>query len=165
MKKLAGILSVSFLLLSSAATLKAAQDTTEINLDVTFVEYVNFIGSAVGSSNFFTVDDIKPVGTRRRGPRVDLGRLGLESNSAGDCDIDISTANNFRLRHTVTNQRLTRYRLRWKNRNITRNRNRQFTLPCNTNATRFRFQAVGNFRNNPQAGIYQDIVTVTVTTQ
>jgi len=165
MKKLVGILSVSFLLLSSVVTLKAAQDTTEIKLDVNFADYVNFIGSAVGASVFYNVDDIKPVGNRRRGPRVDIGRLGLESNSVGDCEVEFSTKNNFRLRHTVTNQRLTNYRLRWKRRNITRNRNRQMTLPCNTNASRLRFQAVGNFRENPQAGVYQDIVTVTVTTQ
>lgn len=163
MKKLSVLLSVS--LLAAAFTLNAAQDTTEINVDVTFTDYVNFIGSAVGASVFYSVDEIKPVGNNRRGPRVDIGRLGLESNSVGTCEVEFSTKNNFRLRHTVSNQRLTNYRLRWEGKNITRRRNRQMTLPCNTNASRIRFQAVGNFRNNPRAGIYQDIVTITVTTQ
>ncbi len=167
MKKLSLILSVSliFILSSSALKLEAAQNTSEINLNATFVDYVRFTGTAVGISKYYSVADIEPVGTNRRGPRVTLGTLGIESNSTGDCDVEFSTKNNFRLRHLVSNRRLTNYRLRYKGKNITRRRNRQMTLPCNTNATRIRFQAVGNFRNNPQAGVYQDIVTVTVTTQ
>ncbi len=164
MKKLSVLIS-ALLLFSSAFTLNAAQDSTVIDLNVTFVDYVNFIGSAVGASKYYTIDEIKPVGTNRRGPSVSLGRLGIESNSVGDCDVEFSTKNNFRLRHTVSNRRLTNYRLRWKGKNITRRRNKQMTLPCNTNAQRIQFQATGNFRNNPQAGLYQDIVTITVTTQ
>ncbi len=165
MKKLALTFSVSFLLLSSVLTLNAAQDSSEMNIEVTLVDYVNFIGSAVDASKFYTVDEIKPVGNNKRGPRVNIGKLGLESNSVGDCDVEFSTKNNFRLRHLVSNQKLTSYRLRWKGKNITRKRNRQRTLACNIKATNIKFQTVGNFRNNPQAGVYQDIITVTVTTQ
>jgi len=136
--------------------LHAAQDSSEIDINVNFPEYLRFTGSAVNASRFYTVDDVKPVGNRRRGPRVLIGRLGLESNSPGLCDITFSTKNNFRLRHTVSNQRLTNYRLRYKGQNITRRRNKERTLPCNARATNLFFQAVGRFRNNPRAGVYQE---------
>jgi len=165
MKKLAGILSVSFLLLLSAFTLKAAQDTTEININATFIDYVNFIGSANGVSKFFTVDEIQPQGNSSSGPRLSLGTLGLESNSVGDCDIQFVSKNNFRLRHIVSNQLLTNYRIIWKGNNVKNLPNRELTLPCNSTATDFVFQAVARFQANVQAGIYQDILTLTVTTQ
>jgi len=152
-------------LLISTSAIVAVEDTSTIDLEFTHTEYVNLIGTAVGASRFWTVDDVQPVGNRRRGPRVSIGTLGLESNATGDCELDFSTQNNFRLRHTVTNQRLSNFRLRFRGTNITRRRNRQMTVPCNFNPRNFQFQTTGNFRQNPQAGVYQDIITVTVTTQ
>ena len=93
--------------------------------------------------------------------------MGLESNSVGDCDIEFTAKNDFRLRHVDTNVRLTAFRLRWKGEVMSGNpvRTNKFTTGCNSVATNLSFQAVARFNSNPQAGIYQDIVTVTVTTQ
>lgn len=157
-------MAVMMLLIPTSAIV-AVEDSTTIDLEYTHTEYVNLTGTAVGASKFWTVDDVQPVGNNPRGPRVLIGTLGLESNVGGDCDLDFSTQNNFRLRHIISNQRLTNYRLRYRGTNITRNRNRQMTVPCNFNPSNFQFQSTGNFRQNPQAGVYQDIITVTVTSQ
>ena len=163
MKKLSIIFLIA--ILSAAFSLNAAQDTTEININTTFVDYVNFIGSAAGISKFYSFDEVKPLRRNIRGPIVKIGSLGLESNSVGDCDVEISTQNDFRLRHTVSNQELTEYRIKWKRNNISRTANRQLTFPCNTDANNFLFQTVGNFRSDTQSGIYQDIIMITVSTQ
>ncbi|GAA0404804.1 hypothetical protein GCM10009133_11800 [Cocleimonas flava] len=167
MKKRSLILSVSLLLLSSAFSLKAAQDSAEINISTSVDEYLNFIGSAAGASKYFTADEIQPTGSSTSGPRLSLGTLGLESNHPGDCDIAFSAKNNFRLRHTVSNERLTHFRLLWKGEGMSGNplRTNKLTLPCNSSLSTINFQAVAYFNPNPQAGVYQDIVTVTVTTQ
>lgn len=163
MKKITVIFSIS--ILAAAFTLNAAQDTTEIKVNTTFVDYMNFIGSAAGISKFYSFDEVKPVRNNKRGPIVRIGKLGLESNSVADCDVEISTQNNFRLLHTVSNQELTEYRIKWKRKNITQTENRQLTLPCNTDANNFLFQTVGNFRSDTQPGIYRDIIMITVSTQ
>ncbi len=143
----------------------AAEDATDIQIDVTHTPYVNLIGTAVGASRYYTENEVKPVGNRRRGPRVLIGTLGVEANVPGDCTLEFSTQNNFRLRHILSNQRLTNYRLRYNRTNITRRRNRTMTVPCNLTPRNIQWQAVGNFRNNVRPGIYRDIITVTVTTQ
>jgi len=167
MKKLSVILSVSFLLLSSASSLNAAQDSTDINISTSVDEYVNFIGTAAGASKYYTVDEIQPIGGSSAGPKISLGTLGLESNHPGDCDIAFSAKNNFRLRHILTNQRLAHFRLLWKGEGISGNpvRTNKLTLPCNSSLSTINFQTVAYFNPSPQAGVYQDIVTVTVTTQ
>ena len=55
----------------------AAQDTTSIDLSLTKVDYVNFIGTADGVSKYFSVTDIEPAGNQGPGPRVTVGTLGL----------------------------------------------------------------------------------------
>ena len=142
----------------------AATDSSQINLAVTRVDYVKLTGTVVNASRTFSVQDIKPVGNRRRGPRVELGTLGIESNMPGNCDLEFSTQNRFKLRHIISNKRLTRYRLRYRNKRITRRRNRM-TLPCNVINSPLEFQSRGRFRNNVEPGIYRDVVTITVTTQ
>lgn len=165
MKKL--LLTLLIPVLSFALTLKAAQDTTNINVNVTILDYVNFIGSANGATASFSVDDIQPIGNASSGAILSLGTLGLESSSPGDCDIEFSAKNDFRLEHLDSNIRLTAFRLRWKGEVMSGNpiRTNKFSTACNSPATIISFQAVARFNSNPQAGIYQDIVTVTVTTQ
>ncbi len=167
MKKLTVILSVSLLLLSSVFSLKAAQDTTDIHINTNVPEYLNFIGTAAGVTKYYTVEEIEFTGGTNRGPIISLGTLGLESNMLGNCDIEVSAKNNFRLRHVTTNDRLTHYRLRWKGEVMSGNpvRSNQFTTTCSSSADVISFQTVAYFNPNPQAGLYQDIVTVTVTTQ
>lgn len=143
----------------------AANESTQIDLQLTHIEYVNLIGNVVGASKYFSVDDIEPAGNSGPGPTVSLGQLGLEGNTVGSCTLDFSTINNFRLRHTVTNRRLTRYRLNYKNKKINKKNTSMTLISCNEAQSSLDFTAVGNFRRNVKSGIYQDIVTITVTTQ
>jgi len=142
----------------------AATDSSQINLSLTHVNYVKLTGTVVNASRFFSVRDIKPRGNRRRGPWVELGTLGIESNMLGNCDLEFTTQNRFKLRHIISNKRLSRYRLKYKNKKI-RKRKNKITLPCNAANSSLSFQTVGRFRNRVKAGVYRDIVTITVTTQ
>ncbi len=147
----------------SATMIFAANKTTLLELEVNYTPYVKLLGSAVGITKFFSVEDIKPLSGGR--PWVTIGSLGLESNISGSCTLDFASNNGFRLRHTVSNRRLTRYILRYKGNRINR-RNTTVVLPsCNQALSSLELKRRGRFRNNVQAGIYQDIVTLTVTTQ
>ena len=158
--------SLTLVLFSSALTLQAAVDSTDIELNLDVPEYVNIIGTVVGASKYYTADEIGPTVAINRGDWITLGTLGFESNNSGDCDVEFSTQNNFRLRHTVTNQRLTNYRLRYEGSVISRTRNQQNVYPCNLAASDFEFQKIGAFwRENTQDGVYQDTVTITISTQ
>lgn len=168
MKKLSFklITSIAFVLFSSAQTLNAAEDSTDIELNVDVSEYVNIIGTVVGASKYYTADEIAPTGNNNRGDWITLGSLGFESNNTGDCDVEFSTQNNFQLRHTVTNERLTNFRLRYYGNNISRTKNQQQVYPCSVAVSGLQFQKVGAFwREDTQDGVYQDIVTITITTQ
>ena len=143
----------------------AATDSTEIGLQVTRVDYVILTGTAVGASRYFSVDDIKPAGRRGPGPTVTLVTLGLESNMSGNCTLDFSTQNNFRLRHIVSNKRLTRYRLEYQGTRIKANKPQIILPSCNVANSPLDFTAVGRFRRRVEAGIYRDIVTIVVTTE
>lgn len=139
----------------------AADDTSNIYISVGQQEYLYMLGTAVGGTNNFSVADIEPTGTA---PIVSLGTLGFESNVTGDCSLTVSTAKNFLLRHTISNVKLTRFRLRYKGKNLSRSQPVK-TFPCNSSLSSLNFMAVGIFNNNPEAGVYQDTVTLTVTTQ
>lgn len=157
-------LMIAALLSTSFSIGYAATETTYIDLSVIHDEYVKLVGTVVGSDKTFSVDDIEPAGTRGPGPTISLGTMGLETNLTGTCDLDFSSINNFRLRHTTSNRRLTNYRLNYKSNRINR-RNRTMSVPCNSTLSSLDFTATGNFRQNVQSGIYSDTVTVVVTTQ
>jgi len=140
----------------------AAGESTDILVRVIHDQYVRLTGTAVGSSRMFSVDDVKPPNGSK--PLLSLGTLGLQSNIAGNCSMDFSTANNFRLRHTVSNKKLTSYILKYRNKRITR-RKHTLTMPCNVLPTTLAFKRRGKFRNRVRSGIYSDIVTITVTTE
>lgn len=142
----------------------AATESTQVQIKVEHQNYVRLIGDAVGSSRMFSVEDVKPVGNNRRGPKIALGALGLESNQSGNCTVTFNTDNTFKLLHTVSNKRLTRYRLHYLNKRITKNKNTR-TLPCNSTVQPLYVQSVGKFRNNIEAGVYSDTVHIVVTTQ
>ncbi len=141
----------------------AVDKSTAVELELTYVPYVNLLGSVVGASVFFSTDNIKPVGGVR--PIVSLGSLGFESNVPGICTLSFSSQKNWRLRHTISNQRLTAYRLFYKNKVYRRNKPSRDLSSCNVSMTSLDFRTQGPFRANPQAGIYQDTMTITVTTQ
>ncbi len=143
-------------------TASAAGESTDILVRVIHDQYVRLTGTVAGSSRTFSVDDVKPPDGSR--PWVSLGSLGLESNIAGNCDIDFSTQNNFKLKHTVSNKRLTRYILKYRNKKIRKNKH-TLTMPCNALPSTLSFKRKGRFRQNVRSGIYSDVVTITVTTQ
>ncbi len=153
------LIALSVLMVNTA---RAAGESTDIQVRVIYDQYVRLSGTAVGASRTFSVDDVKPPDGSK--PLLSLGTLGLESNFAANCTMDFSTQNNFKLRHTVSNKRLTRYILKYRNKRITRTKN-SLDLPCNTTPSVLAFRRRGKFRNNVKSGIYADIVTITVTTQ
>jgi hypothetical protein len=157
-------LLISALLLVVANVACSDSETTSIDIDVTHNPYVNMIGTSVGESRTFSVAEIQPTSTT---PIVSLGTLGFESNVEGDCSLAVSTVNDFKLLHTVTNVKLTRFRLRYKGKNLSRSQPVK-TFPCNSALSSLNFMSVGIFNSNNSvvlAGVYQDVVTLTVTTQ
>lgn len=157
------VLLLSMLAWSST---QAVTNDTEITISHTYTPYVNFTGTAPGASRFYDNDDIVnfifPV-------TVNLGTMGLDSNVLGDCDLDFSTLNNFKLRHTVSNQNLANYRILYQGQSFEEANNPQLTIPCNTAPTDIDFILTGwslaGFDFLIPAGIYRDVVNVTVTTQ
>jgi len=163
-------LMTSCLLIIPIASSFAATDTTVIKMNTTYTPYVNFTGTAPGSSRFYSNSDIVSFVT----PNVaNLGTLGLESNVGGNCDINFSTQNNFRLLHTVSGNNLTTYTIIYQNTNFDSANNPTLTVPCTTPATSLEFTpSSGSFFTNLfiglafiPSGIYQDTINITVTTQ
>ncbi len=144
----------------------ADTDSTDITISHTYIPYVNFIGTAPGASRFYDNDDIVnfifPI-------TVNLGTMGLESNVSGDCDLDFTTANDFSLRHTLSNQNLANYEVLYEGQSFSQNNNQTLSIPCNSTPTDIDFRILGlslaGFDFLIPSGIYQDVVTVTVTTQ
>ena len=145
----------------------AASDETDIDISVTHTEYVNFTGTAPGASKFYDNDDlvnfIFPIA-------VNLGTMGLESNVAGDCDMNFSTLNSFRLLHTLNNQNLSDNSILYEGQTFSQASNQVLTIPCNTTPTDLNFILTGGISLVGidfliPSGVYRDVVTVTVTTQ
>ncbi len=156
------------LLLNTNNVTFAASDTAEINVNVNYVPYVKLTGSAPGSTRYYSNNDI----ANWIFPSVvDLGTLGLESNITGNCDISFSTQNNFKLLHTVSGNSLTKYKILYQSQNFSDTSNPTLTTPCTTVPTTIEFAPTqivwGNLFPSVliEPGIYQDIVTVVVTTQ
>ncbi len=143
----------------------AATKSGNIQIAVGQFSYVNLKGTVVGAFKHFTVDEIKPNGNRRKGPWLKLGTLGLNSNISGNCDLEFTSLNNFKLRHTQTNKVLSKYRLKYKRKRITRNNN-HISLRCKVRKRALKFQSIGRIQNQIiPAGVYRDVITITVTTQ
>ena len=156
-------LLLSSLLCALVSVSFAATETTNINLQVIHNEYVQLAGSAVGAERHFSVDDINPPGSFR--PWLSLGKIGIASNVAGDCTINFSTLNTFEFKHTVSNKRLSQYKLFYKGKTIRNNKNMTRTLPCTSPPLELMFKSVGTFKHQIESGIYSDTITITVTTQ
>ena len=155
-------------LLFSSQITSAATDTTDININVTHAPYVKFIGTAPGSTRYYGNNDI----ANWIFPSiVNLGTLGLESSVSGNCDINFSTTNNFKLLHTVSGNRLTRYKIIYHAQDFSETNNPTLTIPCNTVPTDIEFSPTQIVFGNLfpalliESGVYRDIVTLVVTTQ
>lgn len=150
------LMPLMFAITSAAAY--AASDSTSIDLQVTHIEYLNFIGTAVGINKTIAVDDI------RNGNVINIGTLGLESTLTGSCTLDFSSLNGFSLKHSQGNQRLSDYQLTYVGNTIASNTT--IILPsCDTTATALDFLAIGKIKKNPRPGLYSDTVTIIVTSQ
>ena len=125
---------------------------------------MNFTGAAPGASRFYDNADVAnfifPV-------QVNLGTMGLASNVSGDCDLEFSTINNFKLLHTVSNKNLSDYSILYEGEVFEETSNSQITRNCNLAPTDLDFVLNGwtlaGFDFFIDAGIYRDVVTVTVT--
>ncbi len=148
------IASAVFLVTSSAF---AATDSTDIQINVTKDAFVNLVGSAVGSTNSFTTDDIDAS-------TVSLGTLGLESNSAGDCDMTFASANAFKLINAGSGNDLGTYSIKYAGATHTVGAANTHTQSCNTVASAFELESPA-MPATVDAGVYSDTVTVTVVTQ
>lgn len=155
---------ISILILFLANSIFATENTATIDLSVTHTEYVSLTGTVVGANRVFSDDDVRPQSNGQRGPKVELGTLGVKSNIPGNCTLSLTTANGFRLRHINTNQRLAGYRLLYQGQRFNR-RNSDITQSCNTDPSPLEFSTNKNYRNTMQTGIYQDKVTIVVTTE
>ena len=153
------------------ATAYAATESSHINIQVTHDEYVRIIGSAAGSSRTYSNNDI----ANWIFPSiVDLGTLGLELNMLGNCDVSMTTLNNFDffdLLHTTSGNSLTKYKVIYESQEFSETNNPNLSLPCNLTPSIIQFSptqlVIGNLFPSAliQTGTYSDTVTITVTTQ
>jgi len=166
MKKPLQLTLLSILSCCFAYTAYAATETTVIDISHTYTPYVSLTGTAPGSSRFYDNDDLVnfvfPLS-------VNLGTMGLESNVGGNCDLNFTTANNFKLLHTVTSNNLGDYSIQYEGQVFNEASNPQLVMPCTSAATDLNFILNGisfsGFDFFIQDGVYQDVVSVVVTTQ
>ncbi len=162
------VITALYCTLLTTTNLQAATEHTDIQVNVIHDEYVKIVGTAAGSSRMYSNND---VANWIFPNTVDLGTLGLESNMSGNCALSVSTQNNFKLLHTVSGQRLTRYKLIYESHDFSETNNQGITLPCNFTPTNLQFAPTelvfGNLFPSLliESGIYRDIVTFVVTTQ
>lgn len=160
--------TASLLLFGLSNLAFSATKQAEIDVQVTHTPYVNFTGTAPGSTRTYDNDDISnwifPID-------VDIGTLGLESNISGNCSINFSTLNNFDLLHNNTASSLIRYKILYRSLEFGRANNPPLTMLCNTNPSLLQFKADGFYFGSflggafMQSGLYSDIITITVVTQ
>jgi len=162
-------IQIAFLALASllaSASTSAATDEATIDISHTYTPFVNFTGTAPGASRFYDNDDlvnfIFPIS-------VNLGTMGLESNVGGNCDLNFTTQNNFKLLHTINNGNFGDYSIQYRGQEFNETNNPQLELPCTASATDLNFIlngiSFGGFDFFLPSGVYQDIVNVVVTTQ
>ncbi|MEH6456255.1 MAG: hypothetical protein V7749_08025 [Cocleimonas sp.] len=137
-----------------------------INLSLTYTPFVSLTGTAPGASRTYDNDDITNSGVPKP---VNIGTMGLESNVGGICDLTFTTANTFKLLHTVTNNNLGNYKIHYKGLEFNEINNPLLSLPCTSTATDIDFElnSFGFSNIDPflDSGTYQDVITVVVTTQ
>ncbi len=168
--KLSKMLLFTLLIVTSNSYVQAADDSTQIRLSYKHIEYLNFTGTAVGAAKDFNANELLPTNatgqaTFGSNQSINLGTLGLNSNIPGDCTLDFSTTNNFRLVHQTLGQTLTSYQLNYKNTNISQGNSNQIVLPCTSPLSNIDFKATGAITEAPSKGVYQDIVRITVTSE
>ena len=156
MKFFSQVITIGFFLISQSM-LFAANDTSTIELQVTEQEYLQLVGSAVGSDHVFNVIDID-------NKTVSLGTLGIQSNIAGNCMMIFSSFNQFKMKNMLSGDDLGVYSLKYQGNTYTAGTTNFFTQPCNVAATPLEL-ASPDIPDNVTAGIYYGVIVVTVVTQ
>jgi len=154
-------LIASAVLLATSAAAVAVTDQTAVTINVTKDAYVNFLGN-LNANPTLTI----PVANI--GPGLVLGTLGLESNTAGTCDVKITSTNSFKLVHTTNNTLdLGTYSIAAFNHNfLAANTVAQNTKTGSCNQAPANVVMNGTVVPSDQAaGTYSDTLTMTVTTQ
>jgi hypothetical protein len=136
----------------------ATSNISDIQLSFVKGNYLVLTGTAVGSVHNFSFDEIE-------NNTVSLGTLGLSSSSSANCTVKFSSVNGYKLRHTVSNNVLTNYTVKYKNTDFS---NPWWTptlyTSCNT-ADSIVEMTVSSLPSSSESGIYRDIITVTIATQ
>ncbi len=161
-------LIASAVLLATTSAFAIETDSTDITINVTKDEFVNFSGSLQGTQTVsLTTADVD-------GGTQTLGDLGVESNTSGDCTVAFSSVNDFKLKHTTAAvstflHGAAQYTLDWSASAATIASGAATNTFDITGCVHTDSDLVMNPPSLPAgtvlAGIYSDVVTVTVTTQ
>ena len=156
------LLSSSFLVTNTFAS-ENDNDNTNIIINVTKNDFVNFTG---------TVDTAATAGlsiAEVTNSTTSIGTLGVASNVTGDCDVDFSSENGYKLLNGgVALHGENTYLLSWNSSSIDA-ANPTVTLSgtsCNLANTALSVVTTGlTPANTIAAGTYSDTIAMTVTTQ
>lgn len=156
----------SALLISASAFAFAADDVTNITINVNTDPLLEFTGSLANDINLDrSVADLN-------GTQNTLGTLGTTSNFLGGCDLTVSTLNDFKLLHTTAGTPTylhganANYTFNFGSDSFTNTTANALSLASCTNADRaVTINTPGFDANNVLAGLYSDTITVTIATQ
>ncbi len=140
----------------------AASDNKNLDINVTHIEFLRFIGSAADATRYLSPDQIRGASNNGPHPTISLGTLGLESSISGICTLVFESVHDFELKPSQGNAIFAKYKLDYKGNTIQLS-NPTMTLPCSSPPSSIDFTAVGKMKNKAKAGGYSDIVTITVT--
>lgn len=150
-------LATSLLLALSSAALAVDRN---IELVASEGELLELYGDAFGEPKALDMATIKA------GTVISLGGVGVKSNIAGDCDVNFSTTNDYKLSHTtITGEVLTSFSLKYAETTFNRNNSTAVTTSCNVSPTALTLNPVAvDATRTIEAGTYKDTIIVTVTT-
>lgn len=161
--KLTKTLFASALFLATSSLAMAANDTTDIEINVTKDAYVNFIGTLQGNV-------VKTLAlTDVNGSTTTLGTLGTESNTTGSCTVDFTTDNDFKMVHDTDASLFlhgaSQYTLAYEGATIQSGGTNSVNLTTCNNAASNMDMTSPALPAVVIAGTYTDTIHVTVTTQ
>ncbi len=145
-----------FLALSSTAI---AIDRN-IELVVAEEQLLELYGDAFGEPKALDMETIKA------GTIISLGGVGVKSNIAGNCKVNFSTTNDYKLSHTtIIGKVLTSFSLKYENTVFNKNNSTAVTTSCNLSPTALTLNPKAvDAATKIEAGTYKDTIIVTVTT-
>ena len=136
---------------------KAESHSRSITIQAVAKEHIKLKGSATAS----TLTRVTLTEVQHKKP-IHLGTFGIESNTQANCNIQFSSANNYRLQHVQQeNSYLAAYKLNYNGQLI--NSPTKIITNCNTgNGSLILIPTHSMFDAIPQ-GVYQDKLRIIVT--